>query len=370
VNDIAMTDKNLSVERTPEIIAVEINSIKEQTRKIFLFNSIEIGRRLAEAKLMLQHGEWGDWLSKSVDYSQRTASNLMAIFEQYGSSQITFFCDNAKSQALANLSYTQAVALLGIPQGEREAFVQEHDLDNMSTRELQQAVKEKQELEAKVMELEVAWGKDKNIAEKAKRIAEEKAEEARILLEEKQSVESSLRVADKVLRDTQDDVKRLQDALEKEREKSKEEIDRLGLSISETKRLLSEAQNSGNNDEIDRLSESLVKSDSELTMAQQKIEELEQLLKEPIEVTAAPVIEKVPEEVERELNELRKRNEELEAKESQPISTATIRFKLHFDSLVKGFGDLLRVLDEIEDEGKEKYKNAVKGLIGKMSEKL
>ena len=104
MNEIAMIDKNLSIDRTPQLIAVEINSIKEQTRKLVLFNSIEIGRRLTEAKLLLGHGEWGEWLEKSVDYSQRTASNLMRIFTDYGSSQITLFCDNAKSQALANLS--------------------------------------------------------------------------------------------------------------------------------------------------------------------------------------------------------------------------------------------------------------------------
>ena len=154
MNEIAMIDKNLSIDRTPQLIAIEINSIKEQTRKIMLFNSIEIGKRLAEAKIMLGHGEWGEWLNKSVDYSQRTASNLMAIFEQYGSSQITLFCDNAKSQALANLSYTQAVALLGIPQDEREAFIEDHDIHNLSTRELQQAIKDKQELEAKLKEVE------------------------------------------------------------------------------------------------------------------------------------------------------------------------------------------------------------------------
>jgi len=112
MNEIAMNDKNLSVDRTPQLIAIEINSIKEQTRKQVLFNSIEIGKRLAEAKIMLGHGEWGGWLKSYVDYSQSTANNLMRIFTDYGSSQITLFCDNAKSQALGNLSYTQAVALL------------------------------------------------------------------------------------------------------------------------------------------------------------------------------------------------------------------------------------------------------------------
>jgi len=350
MNEVAMMDKNLSIDRTPQLIAIEINSIKEQTRKQLLFNSIEIGRRLAEAKTMLGHGEWGEWLEKSVDYSQRTASNLMRIFNDYGSSQMTLFCDNAKSQALANLSYTQAVALLGIPQDERESFIQDHDIDKMSTRELQQAIKEKQELEAKIMELEVAWGKDKNIADKAKRIAEEKAEEAKILLEEKQNIESSLL-------STQADVKKLQDVLEKERQQSKAEVERLAG-------LLSDAKANGDSDE------KVTQLQKELEEARKLVDTLTQELDKPLEVKATEVIERVPAEIERELAELRERNKELENKGSQPISTSTIRFKLQFDSLVKGFRDLLRVLDEIEAEDQEKYKNAVKGLIGKMTEKL
>jgi DNA repair exonuclease SbcCD ATPase subunit len=334
-----MLDKNLSIDRTPQLIAIEINSIKEQTRKMVLFNSIEIGRRLSEAKSLVPHGEWGGWLSKSVDYSQRTASNLMAIFEQYGSSQITFFCDNAKSQALANLSYTQAVALLGIPQDEREAFLQENDLDSMSTRELQQAIKEKQELEAKLKEIEAGWINSRKAADDAKQLAVKKTQEAQELAE---------------------DISKLRQQLSREKDQSES-----------LKTQLAEAHASGNDDEVKRVNELLQESNSELFAAQKKIEELERQLKEtPVEVTAAPVIEKVPEEVERELNELRQKNKELESKESQPINTATIRFKVHFDSLVKGFGDLLGVLDEIDVDARDKYKNAVKGLISKMLERL
>jgi hypothetical protein len=141
---------NQITDRTPQLIAAEINSIKEQTRKMLLFNSIEIGRRLVEAKTMIGHGEWGEWLEKSVDYSQRTASNLMRIFEEYGSNQMGLFGNNANSQAFANLSYTQAVALLGVAKDEREQFIEDNDVPNMSTRELQQAIKEKQELEEKL----------------------------------------------------------------------------------------------------------------------------------------------------------------------------------------------------------------------------
>ncbi|GAB6172014.1 DUF3102 domain-containing protein [Paradesulfitobacterium aromaticivorans] len=348
----------LIMERSPSLIATEINSIKEQTRKMVLFNSIEIGRRLAEAKSMLPHGQWGEWLEKSVDYSQSTANNLMRIFEEYGSNQLALFDNNAKSQALGNLSYTQAVALLGLPRDERDQFIKEHDIDSMSTRELQQAIKEKQELEAKLREIESNWVRDRKIADNAKRIAEEQAEEARKLLDEKQQMESDLRVTDKVLRDTQADVKMLQEALEKEKHQSKAEVERLA-------NLLREAKANGASDEM------LAQLQAELKEAKTQVERLTEELKQPIEVTAAPIIERVPEEVERELEELRKKAHEFEARPDQRGNEEILKFKVYFDSLVKGFNDLLKALAEITDhEKREEYKTAVNKLIGKMSERL
>ena len=131
---------NLVVNRTPEVIAAEINSIKEQTRKVVLYNSIEIGRKLVEAKELVPHGEWGNWLEEAVDYSKSTANNLMKIFEEYGSDQITLLDDNLKSQAFGNLNYSQAVLLLGLPSDDREKFVEENKVDEMSTRELKKAI--------------------------------------------------------------------------------------------------------------------------------------------------------------------------------------------------------------------------------------
>ncbi|NLI93000.1 MAG: DUF3102 domain-containing protein [Peptococcaceae bacterium] len=77
---------DLMTERTPHIIAAEINIIKQQTNKILLTNAIEIGRRLKEAKDLLKYGEWGKWLEESVNYSQSTADRLMQLFEEYGRS--------------------------------------------------------------------------------------------------------------------------------------------------------------------------------------------------------------------------------------------------------------------------------------------
>ncbi|UWG96711.1 DUF3102 domain-containing protein [Dehalobacter sp. DCM] len=48
---------NLTTERTPLIIAAEINMITTQTKKILLASAIEIGRRLQEAKDLVKQGE-------------------------------------------------------------------------------------------------------------------------------------------------------------------------------------------------------------------------------------------------------------------------------------------------------------------------
>ncbi|EHL07528.1 hypothetical protein HMPREF0322_01879 [Desulfitobacterium hafniense DP7] len=136
-------DQELS-SRTPQIIAAEINSIKEQTGKILLQSAVEIGRRLTEAKAMVDHGEWQKWLESSVSYSQSTANKLMRVFAEYGSKLTAGQQGGANSESITSLSYTQAVILLGVPEEERESFIVENDVASLSTRELQQVVQERE----------------------------------------------------------------------------------------------------------------------------------------------------------------------------------------------------------------------------------
>lgn len=115
--------------RTPGMIAAEINGIKQQMRASVLSAAVEIGRRLTEAKALVAHGAWSDWLEANLDYSARTAQNLMQLAAEYG-----------EPGRLGGISYSKAVLLLGVPRGEREEFAAAHDLDAMSTRELKEAV--------------------------------------------------------------------------------------------------------------------------------------------------------------------------------------------------------------------------------------
>lgn len=131
--------------RTLDMIEMEIRVLQDQTQRVVLGYAIETGRRLEEAKAMLEHGQWGDWLKK-MGYSQSTANNLMRVFREYGASQQSLFGGEANSQALGNLSLTKAIRLLALPdQEEREKFVAEHDVENMSTRELEKALRERDE---------------------------------------------------------------------------------------------------------------------------------------------------------------------------------------------------------------------------------
>ena len=140
-------------QRDIQTVTTEIRTLHRQAQRMILGYAIEIGRRLTEAKEMLPHGQWGDWLKTEVEFSQSTAQNFMRIFAEYGDSQTSLFGD-AKSQTLGNLPYTHALKLLAVPAEEREEFVEEHHVDELSSRELEKLIRERDEARAAQAALE------------------------------------------------------------------------------------------------------------------------------------------------------------------------------------------------------------------------
>lgn len=302
----------LTIERTPAIVATEINSIKEQTRNIVLCNSIEIGRRLVEAKAMLEHGEWGKWLKESVDYSPSTANNLMRIFEEYGANQQGLFGASAKSQTLGNLTYSQAVALLGIPGEEREAFAEENDVENMSTRELKKVIKER----------------DRAIKEKE--TAEKEQEKLRKQLMSMEVLQKELEA--KFLQ-AQSDAADFEEALNKAKSQGAD-------------------------------SERIKELEAHLTAAREEVKCLAAELEKPVTVETT-VVEKVPPEIEKELIQLREK-----AQTGGDADIAVLKYRMHFETLTKCFGNLLAALGEMQSGEYEKYTAATKKLLTAMEEKI
>ena len=164
--------------RTVETVTLEIRTLQRQAQQIMLGYAVEIGRRLEEVKAILPHGQWGEYLKNEVDYSQSTANNFMRIYREYGAAQQSLFGGEAKSQAFANLTYTKALRLLAIPnEEEREQFMAEHDVEAMSNRELDKALKEREEaLEAASAAKEEAQG----LRQETSRLQEQLADQARV----------------------------------------------------------------------------------------------------------------------------------------------------------------------------------------------
>lgn len=123
--------------RSSNTIAAEIVAITNQAKQMVVMSAIEVGRRLEEAKALVGHGEWGSYVERECLLSHRSANNCMKLFREYR--------DNPNSQALANLSYTNAVRLLALSEEDREEIMQEHDVAQMSSRDLDKVIKERDE---------------------------------------------------------------------------------------------------------------------------------------------------------------------------------------------------------------------------------
>ena len=119
--------------RTIEVITGEILDAKRAGGEAIL----TIGRCLIEAKDMLRHGEWLPWLNEQVELSERTAQKFMKLAREW-----------SNPNTLADLGASKALMLLALPEGERDAFLEDHNVIDMSARQLEQAIKERDEARA------------------------------------------------------------------------------------------------------------------------------------------------------------------------------------------------------------------------------
>ncbi|MGG1673299.1 DUF3102 domain-containing protein [Paenibacillus sp. NRS-1783] len=296
--------------RTPEVIAAEIRSIDQQARQYVLQSAIEIGRRLTEAKELVAHGEWGDWLKSNVNYSQSSANNFMKISVEY-----------ANSQSFTNLSYTQAVALLSVPAEDRETFATENNVAEMSTRELQAAIKERQEVEKQLAE-----ERERLKATELAREEEQKKREVlnvqyQAELEQRQKLEAELATAQEAA--TKPPTKSsTTDA------KTKTELRKAEKALSESQQRIAslEADMKAKEDELNAKVEAAIK-EREREMAEQARKREEESAKQVAELQ----------------EQLRKNN-----------NTAAIKVKVNFESLLKNFNNLIGSIAEIENEDQKK----------------
>lgn len=176
-------------ERTLPVIASEIKIIEQQTAKTVLENGIQIGIRLQEAKEQVGHGNFEEWCKENLNYTSRTARKFMQLATEYGDENGLISNRNISS----DLSISKALTLLKVPEDDREEFVEEHDVDTMTVKELEDAVRE----------------------------AKEEAEQANAQLKAREDSEADLRSQ---LEKEKKSAETAKEKLKKEKEKREEEI--------------------------------------------------------------------------------------------------------------------------------------------------
>ena len=112
-------------------IVSEIKFFENQATESFW----EIGKRLSMAREQIEHGEWMNWVSSNLGYSYDTTNNLIKVYKEF-----------PNFDAHQNLGFQKMLSLTSIKdEEERQDFIEKHEVEEMTTRQLQAEIKEYKE---------------------------------------------------------------------------------------------------------------------------------------------------------------------------------------------------------------------------------
>lgn len=346
------------------VIEAELDVLEQDTRRketALIENYIEVGRRLEEVKAQLPHGEWGSWL-ESRGYPQAKAVKLMKVFRAYGKEQQSLFGGEAKSQAFANLGFHKLVQLLAIEgEEDREQFVAEHDVEHMSTRELERALREREEaLEAAAAAKEEVQGLRRE-ADQAKKAQEKAAAKAQRLQDALSKANAAAQEAEaehaKMLQELEElrsrPVQADTEAIEAAR---KTAIEEMSGKVDKAKEAKKKAE-----DKRKEAETALAAAQKELAELKAKGPEVRELTAEEKDALTAGAVEKAQAAA----------NERLQAMEKQLAQSDpdTVTFKVLFDGWQEAYGRMMDALERIRttDSGKaEKLSAAIRAAVERM----
>lgn len=136
MSNIVEAEYKVVQERTLPVIASEILQIEENVGRVALDGAIRIGERLKEAKEKVEHGQWENWCRDNLNYSKSKTEKLMKIAAEYGDENSPY----AKTYMCTDLSISKALRLLQVPEDEVESFVGNHDVEDMTVKELEKEI--------------------------------------------------------------------------------------------------------------------------------------------------------------------------------------------------------------------------------------
>ncbi len=323
---------DIQAQRTPDVIGAEIRGLTQQAKTMTLWFGIEIGRRLTEAKEMLEHGQWLAYLKEQTEFSQPSASRLMRLYDEYGAKQTSLFGAELNYSTLNNLSISNALRLLTVPEDEREEFAAEHDVEHMSARELDELIKQRDDAEKRAAKAEEQVQQAADGAAKADEQYQKAKQELHLLREKLENAEAQKSAAEKELSELRDRP--------------------VEVAVEVDEKAVEEAVTAARAKNDAEWAEKMAKVKNELSEAGLKAEKLKAKIKKAEEKAAASAAE---------LEKLKK---------SQALSDPnTAVFKQIFEQVQEDFnklhGSLLRVKASDPDTA-QKLTAAVRALVDKM----
>lgn len=143
--DMLFGGKKQSIEnQETDVVEFSLNKVTDEILNLkenIFINIIEIGKRLNIVKNKLNFGEFGKWLEEEVDFSQRTAQKFMKVAQEFSNTKLP-----------SSIGQEKLYLLAGVETEKREQIMQEYDVTNMTTRELEMLLKDKKQTKKKEKE--------------------------------------------------------------------------------------------------------------------------------------------------------------------------------------------------------------------------
>ena len=317
--------------RNVAVVGAEIRALTQQFKYMTLIYGVEVGRRLCEAKELVAHGEWGEWLKTETEFSQSTASRFMRLHQEYGP---LLEGGDSNSSTLKKVSVSNALRLLALPEGEREEFAENHDVEHLSARELDKllaerdaAIKAAEEAEQRVSEVNCLLKESEAEREESENAIAQLRRENKELRE--RPVEVAVQVDEEAVKKAAEEAKakaeaewnKKMKAAEAEAEKRRAEV------VAPYEKKVKELE--GKAAEADKLRQQLAEAEKQKAGA------------------AAPYEEQIA-----------------ELKKQLAMSDAAVsRFRVHFDAVQQSWGSAAKEVAAMEPEMAGKMRGAMQALL-------
>lgn len=337
MSNIVEADYKVVINDDLPTLVARIKTAEATVYRVTLAGVIEIGKCLEAAKEKVKHGEWEEWCTENLGYSQRQAQRFMKIADTYGNENSIF----GKNDTLSDLSISKAYSLLSIPEDEVESFIENNDVESMTVKELKEKIK--------LLESE----KDEQGTEMEKEI---------------------LQLQEQVERKN-DEVERLADEVEHlgdEMARKKSEAEHLARELVDLKSQTADPE------EITKLEEKLQKAKNREKELKEKLElekgardrEIQKALEKEgnkLKAEAETAAAKQIETTRRDNESMAQQIKELEAKIDNVSNESLMLFKLKVDQLQKVYQECQKAAVETPDPDKTKAAllQIVKALVGR-----